>query len=370
MKIMVDRKQLLTSLRLCKDIIPGKSFTPILTGVKIETSDNAVKLIGTDLDTSIILTIPATIFEEGVVVLPVKELINVLTMSNSNDVELESLQELLTTRIVFISDTIDVNVASFALEEYPIIEESSDNPTFSVPCKVIQDIAKQVTYATTKDMSIFRNVYLKTNSSGLTAVATDIHRIALRTFPLGNLSEIEMLVTASTINLAAQVFKKDDVAITIDTENCKVYFTDGNNTVIGRITTDKYPNVLRITEESNLLFTQDLTFDRNALLSNVKKIITITKEKPPIVHLLFDDDLLTISSSDSTYNYQNTISIYNLMDAPTDLSISVNAKFLKDCLNSYSEDILRLRAKGEFDPILIESNSEHVNVIMPVRMQG
>ena len=368
MKIMVDRKQLLTSVKLCKDIVPARSCIPVLTGVKIETSDNAVKLISTDLETVIILTIPATILEEGVALLPVKELINVLTMSSSTYMELESLQSLPTTRIIFIDDTTDVNVASFLPEEYPVIEENSDNPTFFVPCKVIQDISKQVTYAAEQGMSVFRSVYLKTGSSGLTAIATDIHRLALRSFPLSNLSETKMLVPAKTINLTAQAFKKDDVAITIDTIHYKVYFTDGKNTVIGRIISDEYPDLSRIIEKYNLLLTQDLTFDKTAFLNNIKKIIKITKEKLPVVNLLFNEDSLTISSSDATCNYQDTIPIHNLMDSTTNLSIFVNAKFLKDCLDSYSENILHLRAKGEFDPILIESDSEHVNVIMPVRM--
>ena len=65
MQITCHQTQIAQAINIVSKAISTKSTQPILTGIYIETLDNAIKLIGNDLNLSIETTVDAKIERKG-----------------------------------------------------------------------------------------------------------------------------------------------------------------------------------------------------------------------------------------------------------------------------------------------------------------
>ena len=65
MKLSIDRSVLLKALSHTQTVVERRAVTPILANVLLEAEGNQLKISATDLDLSIVETIPATVAEPG-----------------------------------------------------------------------------------------------------------------------------------------------------------------------------------------------------------------------------------------------------------------------------------------------------------------
>ena len=76
MKFVIQRDQLINSVQNVMKAISSRTTTPILTGMKLEASEEGIKLTGSDSDISIESFIPSE--EDGIVYVENIFLLNVI----------------------------------------------------------------------------------------------------------------------------------------------------------------------------------------------------------------------------------------------------------------------------------------------------
>jgi DNA polymerase-3 subunit beta len=65
MKISVDKKNIFTELSLLQGIVEKRNTMPILANILIETSENNINMIGTDLEVGLKTISEANVEEQG-----------------------------------------------------------------------------------------------------------------------------------------------------------------------------------------------------------------------------------------------------------------------------------------------------------------
>lgn len=89
MKLALDAKVFGAALAMVGKAVPGKTNIPILSCVRIVTNDDRVTLTASDLDLTMQVECPASVFTEGEVCIPIAPLRGFVTAARSGEVVLD-----------------------------------------------------------------------------------------------------------------------------------------------------------------------------------------------------------------------------------------------------------------------------------------
>ena len=74
MKLTIERDSLLNGLNAVLDIVPSRTALPVLSNLLLETGeDGGIRLCATDLDISIVCSVPAAVEEVGSTTVPARK---------------------------------------------------------------------------------------------------------------------------------------------------------------------------------------------------------------------------------------------------------------------------------------------------------
>ena len=99
MHIKVNKDDLSNVIQTIQNVIPTKSPLPILSNILIETYQNKIRLIATDLDIGMSESIPCEIIDKGAIVLPARRIGSKVKELPEDEVEL--IVQILETLLFF-----------------------------------------------------------------------------------------------------------------------------------------------------------------------------------------------------------------------------------------------------------------------------
>ena len=116
MKFSTTKTDIQVSLQKLSKITPTRSTIPILSNVLITTDNGSIIMRATDLEQTMILTIPASIEKEGSSVIPVDTLLNIANELPDGRITLSVDKKL---NISIKSETGDYDLKGMSPEEFP-----------------------------------------------------------------------------------------------------------------------------------------------------------------------------------------------------------------------------------------------------------
>ena len=118
MKVVCDREKLREGLAIANNVIPSKGPKPALENVCVVASDDAIELLGTDLEVSIRYRIPEVeVNEPGTTVIPARVALDFVRDLSGESVTLESKDGNCT--ITSGADTCEL--VTIDADEFPVI---------------------------------------------------------------------------------------------------------------------------------------------------------------------------------------------------------------------------------------------------------
>ncbi|MDI6782046.1 MAG: hypothetical protein QME49_08105 [bacterium] len=170
-----------------KNAIKAKSYASILECAYIDAdmTRNTIRVLSTDLDTSIRIEIPATIHENGSMAIPIKETTELLSnLSKMNgDIQIATISG--EKNVVSVTS----GTSTFSLEckkadDFPVSPIGDDYEyLFTIPSKQIEIIAKTVGLMVAKDDSqeILKKINILSDDGNISFAATDGEHIQIAT---------------------------------------------------------------------------------------------------------------------------------------------------------------------------------------------
>src|SRR5258708_5909152 len=127
MELTVAKADLQKELQLCQGVVEKRSTIPILSNVLLKAADGKLQLAATDLDVTILTSLPARIVSSGGVTIEAKRLFDVIRSLPDEDVRL-TLQE--NHSVLIESGTAKFRLLGLPAEDYPTLPAITGGESF------------------------------------------------------------------------------------------------------------------------------------------------------------------------------------------------------------------------------------------------
>lgn len=378
MHFLIERDVLIEAIQDVLKAVASKTPIPILTGIKIVATEEGVTLTGSDSDISIERFIPAEeddnvhieLKTPGSLVLQAKFFAEIVKKLPKDMVEIETNEHFGT---LIRSGSAQFNLNGFDPEEYPRLPQIEEENVFKISSDLLKQMIRQTVFAvsTQETRPVLTGVNWVVEAGQLSCIATDSHRLAMRTAQIESMSPDltfnNVVIPGKSLNELNKIIEDtNDLLEIVVTEN-QILFRAKNLLFFSRLLDGNYPETTRlIPQESQTTIkvkTKDFlqTIDRASLLAregqnNVVKLIAS------------QDGTLEISS-----NSPEIGKVVERLQAQSvegeELKISFSAKYMMDALKAIDDDEIEIRFTGPMRPFVLHP-TEHqavLQLILPVR---
>lgn len=198
MKFRCERDVLLEALTTAGRAIASRGGAlPVLSGVRLETTGDDLRVVGTDLDLTIQVSAPVVVTTPGVAVAPGRLVIDIVRALDPGAVTVESDNDDDELRIS--AGRSHFSVRTHPAGDFPRLPPISGEAV-QLPATGLTEALRQVVRAASSEDSrpILTGVLMAAEQGGLRLVATDSYRLAVRDLPgVGVLREDQHVLVPS-----------------------------------------------------------------------------------------------------------------------------------------------------------------------------
>ncbi|MBM6879282.1 DNA polymerase III subunit beta [[Clostridium] spiroforme] len=367
MHFKIKRLTLLNALAKAARAVSIRSPLPVLTGVKFDLQRDRLILTGSDSDITIQTVIYADddlmIYHEGAVVLNSRYILEIVRKINSDDIEIEIIDGLL-TRIK--GSQIEFNLNGTDPIEYPRIDLSKTGTHFLINSMILKDIISETKFAASdkETRPILTGINFKARNQQLECIATDSYRLAKKTISIDEDITFNITIPKLSLDEISKIIEKDET-IELYVSDRKVLFVFDNNIVQTRLIDGTYPDTSRLIPSQ---FDYTLAISKNDLINAIDRVSLLLSEQNNIVKLDMSQNEVMLSS------YQQEIgSVEENLTSSTyegdNLSISFSSKYANDAIKSFSGENITILFTGEMKPFIIKDQEKDdlLQLVLPVR---
>lgn len=251
MKFTIQRDHLLAALNDVMKAVSSKTTIPILTGIKIDASEDGIRITGSDADITIQTFVPTEkdgdqliqVESSGSIVLQARMFNEIVRKLPTNEVEIE-VSEQYQTRIQ--SGKSDFHLIGLEPAEYPMLPEVSEETQITIPGDLLKSIIRETVFAvsTSESRPVLTGVNWKITEDGLVCVATDSHRLARRIVSLENLpTNVEsVVIPGKSLTELSKVLTDSTTPVNIYMTNQQVLFKTEDVLFFSRLLEGNYPD--------------------------------------------------------------------------------------------------------------------------------
>lgn len=375
LKMNVPKENFLSGLSFMQNVTGKKGTLAILANILIQTHDDSIELIGTDLEVGVKHLLPAEIIAPGAITLPSKIMYEIIRESGSDIISIEE-NENNWVRIEAGSST--YNLAGTAPEEYPDFPEYSDEDMVEISSDVFKELIDKTIFSVAQEREsnftltgvLLEKEEKEDKKTYLRMISSDGHRLSIMEREVDkNVNNISFDKNVIIPKKGILEIKKicetvDDILIGIDKKQIVVK-TD-NKLLIVRLMNGDFPDyrsILNVINKDNFI-----EIERKTFLESLKRTNLFTEDTFNAVQLDIDKYNLILSSQNMDYgNATDKIKI-NYSGDP--LNLGFNCKYFIDTLQVMNSESIKAFINYDQSPCLIEADNDQgfLSIIMPMKI--
>ena len=370
MKFIVNSSTLLKELQKLNGVISTSNTLPILDNFLFEIEDGKIKIIASDLETTIISEITTESSSNGQITIPSKILIDTLkTFSNQ---PLTFLIDEETKGIEISSENGNYKLAGQDAKEFPKVPEMTSPSSFLITSSVLLNAINKTLFASGNDelRPVMSGVFCELSDENITFVATDAHKLVKHTRSnISSNGNSSFILPKKPLSLLKNNIDADS-DINIDFNETNVKFSLDNITLICRLIDGKYPNYDAVIPKDN---PNKLVINKDELLNSIKRVSIYASKTTHQIRLKVAGSQLQITSEDLDFANKAEERLTCSYEGE-DIEIGFNSRFVIDMLNNIgSEQIcLEMSAPNRAGIILPldgqDENEDTLMLVMPVML--
>lgn len=375
MKISIKRQYFIEQLNHCLKAISPRTTLPILSGIKIDVSDDQMVLTGSDSEISIEITIPTEINNEeileieetGSVVLTGRFFVDIIKKLSGEFVDLET-NESFSTKIT--AGKSEFNLSGQDANQYPLLPEVSDADSLVLSSAVLKTIINQTNFAVS--LSETRPVLTGVNwifkDDHISFTATDSHRLALRklldkTF---NTDASNAIIPGKSLSELSKILSDSEDDVEINLSQNQVLFTYGNMRFISRLLEGNYPDTTRLFPEN---YETKVTVNNDEFYHAIDRVSLLAREGGNnVIRMTVENSQVELASNSPEVGTVNE-EVNASHTEGEDIKISFNSKYMMDALRAIQSEEVSIEFFGTMRPFTItpSDSDEVVQLILPIR---
>ncbi len=367
MKITIPKQDFLDTVNRVKSVVALKSAIPILTHLLFETTNAAIRIVGTDLKVSIESNVDCLVDAPGSMTLNAQRISSILNELPDQDIVLELLENNI---VKLTCGKIESRLFSLSPDEYPPLRSFDE----IVPLSLKQGILKKLFYWTSHAICTDQARYNLTGllfelaEGKLTVVSTDGRRMSLGR----ELEGIPDTALAKVIIPSKMVHEMerqldDEELIDIYIDQSQAAFVFGNTRMITALIEGNFPNYDMVIPKTH---DKEALIDKAVFAEAIRRTRTMTNDKFNTVRLAISPEKLVLKVvTPDVGEYVEEMPIeYN----GEKVEIAFNPDFVWEVVRRIDSEKVVLVLKDGQCPGVIKPYTESpedlfVNVIMPIR---
>jgi DNA polymerase-3 subunit beta len=367
MKFKIKRTMLLHSLSKTTKAVSIRTPLPVLTGIKFELKNDTLILTGSDSDITIQTKIEKNedlkIYEEGSVVLSAKYILEIVRKMNSEYIDIEMIDGLLTT---IRGANSEFNLNGTDALDYPRIDLSKSGTHFLLNAIVLKEIISQTKFAASdkETKPILTGINFKVRDGFLECVATDSYRLAKKIVSIEEEISFNITIPQKSLDEISKIIEKDTM-IDVYVSDRKVLFVFDTNIIQTRLIDGTYPDTSRLIPSEE---TYKLEVNSTDLLQAIDRVSLLSNEQNNIIKLEMNDETVILSSfmQEIGSGEESVTSAFYKGDP---LQISFSCKYAIEAIRCFSGSKIRISFTGAMKPFIIKEldKEDVIQLVLPVK---
>ncbi len=371
MKFSCEVSALLTGVQLVSRAIGSDQVLPILQNILLKTDGDVCTLSATNLEVSIITTLPIQKEEDGVITIPMKALLHFLQYNSDDRVTMELKEG---THLHLQSKKAKAVLIGEDAKGFPSISSIQGETHYSIPITPFLSALHFVTFASAKTMTrpVLSGVFCVSSDQTLTLVATDSYRLSECVLHIPNLpAGIQSIIPARFLDevrgvmTTMQSITKDECVI-IRMNAQQIEMQIGNTILSSRLIEGKFPDYTQILPKEKKTTVQVKVKD---LLSTIKRLHYFAKEQSNNITFTIQNSTITLTTRDTQFGRDEAI-LEGKIEGEGENKIALSSLYSIDFLSRLSEEEVILEIIDRFHPAVFRmpKNTGVLHLVMPLRI--
>jgi DNA polymerase-3 subunit beta len=369
LQFSINQKDLYQALNIVRRAVAKNQTLAILTGIYLKVNNNTLILKSTDLELGIEYKIEIEATEDGAIVLPANQFLNIIRELPSEKIKMSLNVDKWQLEIRCGNSLFKIN--GYDPDEFPSLPTVEASAKFNLPAVKFKEMIEKVRISTSKDETqpALTGALFEVNPDEVRMVSTNTYRLSYINAALKTAvsEKVEVILPGSTLQELSNLLD-DEGSVEIEVDNNYASFNFAGIEVISRLIEGKFPNYeLVIPDEFNSNFTADLS----NLHSAVKRVSLIARLDANIISINAKPDLMEINSTEGSSGYAHE-EVEIELTGP-EQKINIDAGYFIDVLKVLKSDDINIEMIGPLNPLVVKSEDDmgkFIYLIMPVRSQS
>ena len=374
MKIKIARDELLTGLQRVQGVVEKRNTMPALSNILLETKQDGVELVATDLEIGIRGHYKAEVLEPGSVSVSARKLFEILREMPDSEITFTTQEN---NWVQIQAGKIQFKIVGLAASEFPALPTVEREGRVAISGSGLAALIRKTLFAVgDNDARYILNGLLITLLSTdkkvtMRLVGTDGHRLAVAESELSQdaVSEIPKEIRAIIPRKAAQEMRRllEEEAgepLLGFTKNL-VTFQRSGVFLTSRVMEGTYPNYQQVIPKDN---SKKATVERTALEAALRRVAVLSRDKTNAVRITLDSGMLTLYTSNPDLG--EATEELPVQYRGESLTTGFNARYLLDALAAMESETVHLEMKTALSPCVLkpEGDPGFLCVVMPMKV--
>ena len=348
--------------------VAAKSSIPALEGILLECEDT-LRLSGYNMQTGIRTTLEAAISQQGRIVLNAR-LFGEMIRRLPDDVVVFDADEKFNVRLTCGDASFEL--PGLGAEDYPDLPEVDDQFSVALEQRTLKAMIQQTSFAVSVNEArpIHTGALFEINDRGLTMVAVDGFRLALRREPLEHIDggAFRFVAPGAALNEVEKICTDSDDMITVTQGKRHLLFEAGSTQLICRRLEGEFLDYKNAIPTNNPIAIQ---VDNKTMLESLDRVSVVISEKlKSPVRCLFSDDRVYMSARTGNGEAKDICPVHG---DGKELEIGFNNRYLMDALRYAPAETVVMQLNTGISPCIItpvDGSDNFLYMVLPVRLKA
>jgi DNA polymerase III subunit beta len=371
MELTIQKQPLLDGLQMVQGIVEKKSSMPILSNVLLETVEEGVHIVATDLQIGLRLTCPARIKQPGGITVLARKFFEIIRELPDGDIYLRLNEN---NRLFISCKDIQYQLVGLPLLDFPALPETEQNQLISLEGALIREMIQKTIFSISIEDTRYNlsGIYFEhLDQEGqkiLRMVATDGHRLSLMDKEIGDFNEEVfpkgVLLPRKAVSELLKILDKPGPI--------QFGFKDNN----GLIIKDQILFIMRLLDRKfpdyNLVLPKKrdkmMSLPKNDFLDAMRRMAVLSTDKYKGVKIILTKGKMEIQSINPEIGEAKESLLLEYKEEKID--IGFNPRYFIDALQVMKSEKVIMELNDGVSPAILKGEEDpgYVALIMPMKI--
>lgn len=370
MKFSCEKLLLQNAVNTAARAVASKSSIPALEGLLLHCAAGMLTVSGYNMQTGIRTRFPVEVAEEGELVLSARLFGDIIRRMPDDVITFTGDDKLM---VHLSCGDADFDILALPAADFPELPEVEEKYAVSLPEKTLRAMIQQTSFAvaTVETRPVHMGELFEIADNGLTVVAVDGFRLAMRREPLEHIAggAFSFVAPGAALSEVEKICEDIDSLATITLGQRHILFEMGETELICRRLEGEFLDYKNAIPRRNPI---SLTVDTKSMLESLDRVSVVISEKlKSPVRCLFEKDRVCLSAKTANGDAKD---ICRLSGDGQGLEIGFNNRYLMDALRYAPADTVKLELNTGISPaILVPLEGEEESflyMVLPVRLKA